>query len=156
MVVLGGADSKEWQPLLAYRAAHPPKPGEEPHEGPKGTDAGTGGLSGWQVSLQHQVHLSEARQAEVVALYESGAPIKEIAQRFRVHRVTVSEICKRHGVELRSTKRRMTEEQVEIAARRYREGASLATIGKELGLNASTIWNRLIKSGVEMRPSRSK
>jgi transposase-like protein len=124
--------------------------------GSKALDAGAGAPSGRQAPLQHQVHLSEVRQAEAVALYESGAPIKEIAQRFGIHRVTVSEICKRHGVELRSTTRRMTDEQVGIAAHLYREGASLATIGKELGVNASTVWNRLIKAGVEMRPARGK
>jgi len=156
VVGLGGADSKEWRPVLAYRAAHPPKPGQEPKDGQNAPDAGTGGPSGRQALLQRQVHLSEAHQAEAVALYMSGVPVKEIAQRFGIHRVTVSEICKRHGVELRSTTRRMTDEQAEIAARRYQEGASLAAIGKELDLNASTIWNRLIKAGVEMRPRRGK
>ena len=64
----------------------------------------------------------------------SGAPVKEIAKEFGIHRVTVSEICKRYGVELRSTKRRMTSAQVEFAARRYMEGVSLATTGKEVDI----------------------
>lgn len=99
----------------------------------------------------HQVHLSEARQAEAVAQYVSGAPVKEIANRFGVHRVTVSEICKRHGVEFHSTTRRVTKEQAEIAVCRCGEGASLTAIGKEFGLSPSTIWKRLVKVGVELR-----
>lgn len=138
---------------LVFRAAHPPKPGKE---GRNASGSGVCGASRWQTLAQHQLDLSEARQAEAIALYTSGAPVKEIARRFDIHHITVSEICKRHGIGLQDTTRRTNDGQVGIAARRYRGGASLATIGKELGANTSTVWNRLIKVGVEMRPPRGK
>ena len=38
------------------------------------------------------------------------------------------------------------------AARLYRSGRSLARIGEDFGVNASTVMNVLKREGVEMRP----
>jgi excisionase family DNA binding protein len=38
---------------------------------------------------------------ELIKEYEQQATVKELAQRFGVHRLTVSALLKRHGIELR-------------------------------------------------------
>ena len=147
MVDLAGADSKEWQRVLAYRAAHPPKAAKDATEERKGPETGGRGPE----APKPQVHLPLNRQLEVVALYKEGVAVKDIAERFNIHRRTVSVICERHGVELRNKTRGLTDEQLQIAISRYEEGASLATVGTELGLNATTVRNHLLTAGVRMR-----
>lgn len=150
MVGLAGADAKEWQPILAHRAAHPPKAAMDTAEAPKGPETSGHGAA----APKSQVHLPLNRQLEVVALYKEGIAVKEIAARFNIHRRTVSVICERHGVELRNKTRGLTDEQLQIAIRRYEEGASLATVGAELGINATTVRKHLLATGVQMRSLR--
>jgi hypothetical protein len=38
---------------------------------------------------------------ELIKEYEQQATVKELAQRFGIHRLTVSALLKRHGIELR-------------------------------------------------------
>ncbi|QXB43467.1 helix-turn-helix domain-containing protein [Jonesia denitrificans] len=125
VVGLGSDHYKEWRPLLAYRAGCPP-----------------------------QLHLPIEQQLEVVELYKAGVSVKEIAERFHIHRATVSEICKRRCVPPRNESRGLTREQVQGAALRYVQGASLATVAKEFGSTPTTIRTALMAVGIEMRPAR--
>jgi len=97
------------------------------------------------------VHLPAKRQLEVVALYHEGVPVKEIAEQFKIHRATVGEICKRHGVQLRNPNRGMDDAQIRVATHTYESGASLATVGKQLGLSVGTVRRALLGAGVKLR-----
>ncbi len=45
---------------------------------------------------------TEKEQAEMRRMYEAGAPIESIGERFGIHRVSVRQIMKRMGVPLRA------------------------------------------------------
>lgn len=144
---LAGADSKEWRPVLAYRATHLPKAVSAPATEGNTPEAATSGP-------KTQVHLPLNRQVELVASYQDGVPIKEIARRFGTNPKTVSVICKRHGVELRNSVRALSDAQLQVAIRRYADGASRATIAREMGVNDTTVRNLLVAAGVRTRPRR--
>jgi hypothetical protein len=105
-----------------------------------------------RVRKQHATHLSEARVDELVARYEAGATVPVLIEEFRIHRSTVLNHLKRRGVHTRVKRRVLTDQQVAEAAKQYRAGDSLATIGKRYGVVAGTVRRELIKIGVEMRP----
>ena len=50
---------------------------------------------------QHQRRLTMTEITELMKEYQQGASVKELAQRFGIHRVTVTAVLQRHGVELR-------------------------------------------------------
>lgn len=97
---------------------------------------------------QRQVHLSDERQAELVARFEAGATQRELSDAYGVHRATVASILARHGI---TPQRGLNREQVDEAVARYKEGQSLATIGSALGVDPGTVRARLLERGVVMR-----
>jgi hypothetical protein len=48
----------------------------------------------------------------------------------------------------------MTEHDISDAARRYRAGDSLATVGKTHDVHAATLRRQLVRAGVKIRPRR--
>lgn len=96
--------------------------------------------------------LTKAEKAGISRLYRDQVPVKEIAGRFQVDRRTVRDVAKRAGLDPHP--RGLSATQIEQAADRYQAGASLATIGKELGFNDNTVMAALKKFGVPMRPRR--
>jgi transposase-like protein len=98
--------------------------------------------------------LRETEQAELVAAYESGAAVKELAGAYGLHRNTVSSILDRHGI----TKRRrgLTPPQLEQAIQLYRQGWSLARIAEALGFWDSTILLALRRAGVRTRDPQAR
>jgi hypothetical protein len=65
-------------------AASSPRPAERPNR-----------------SRQRQRHLSVTEVAELIKEYESQVPLKDLARKFGVHRLTVTACLQRHGVALR-------------------------------------------------------
>ncbi|MDA2804974.1 helix-turn-helix domain-containing protein [Nocardiopsis suaedae] len=61
----------------------------------------------------------------------------------------MSNILKRHGITPRW--RHLTDEQITEAIQFYREGWSLAKLGKHFGVANSTICAQLLKHNVPMR-----
>jgi DNA-binding MarR family transcriptional regulator len=82
----------ETLPKLLVRATSTPRPHER------------------SVSRQTQVRLDPHQATVIAAAYRDGQTMKELAQRYGVHRTTVSALLRRLNVELRS--------------RRYRDVAS--------------------------------
>lgn len=97
---------------------------------------------------QRQIHLPPARQQELVDRYKEGATQRELAREYGVHRTTVASILERHGAERR---RGLHPDLIDEAVRRYTDGQSLATIGRALGADPSTVRARLVECGVTMR-----
>jgi DNA-directed RNA polymerase specialized sigma24 family protein len=93
--------------------------------------------------------LKDAEVDELVAAYEAGATVYQLADRFRINRRTVSKIIKRRGVETRW--QRLTEADVDEAEHLYAQGWSLARVGERLGVSDDTVRLRLLKRGVQMR-----
>jgi lambda repressor-like predicted transcriptional regulator len=108
---------------------------------------------------QHQRRLTMTEITELMKEYQQGASVKELAQRFGIHRVTATAVLQRHGVELRRSG--LVPADIPAAASLYDQGWSLARLGERLGVDAATVWRALRAAGVEMRmpsqrPARSE
>jgi transposase-like protein len=104
-----------------------------------------------QETRQRQNHLSKVDQLNVVAAYQSGRSVHDLALDFSVTRQTAAAILQRHGVQLRS--KVLTPNDIERATKMYVEGASLRIVGEQLGVNASTVRRVLLAAGVQTRPN---
>jgi len=91
---------------------------------------------------------------ELVAIYQAGATLREVAAQFGVNRTTASKHLERRGVRRR---RRSLEpaEQAE-AMTLYQAGHSVAEVGKRLGFDGGTIWLALRKAGLQLRNTHSR
>ncbi len=87
--------------------------------------------------------------ARLVEHYKSGATVYELAVEFGVHRTIISQRLKGAGVQMRLQP--LTEQQVETALTLYATGLSLADVGRQLGVNASTVYQAFRQRYVEIR-----
>jgi lambda repressor-like predicted transcriptional regulator len=110
--------------------------------------------NGRAVSRQNQIRLDPHQAAALAAGYRDGMTIKELAQQYGVHRTTVTELLRRHGVELRQPG--LAPENILAAARLYGEGWSLARLGAKYSVDPVTVWRVLRAAGVIMRPARAQ
>lgn len=94
--------------------------------------------------------LSAPERAALVADYEAGILVREIAKKFGVHRVTVSNIVEAASLAPRA--RGLAPDQVEEASKLYVAGQSLAKLGKRYGVHAETVRQALLGAGVRLRP----
>ncbi len=96
-----------------------------------------------------QRRLTANQVVELVAEYQAGADMRELAVRWQVHRTTVAGHLRRAGVELR--RQGLTEEHLDEAVRLYSEGWSLQRLAERYGCDAETVRSYVRRSGVEMR-----
>jgi DNA-directed RNA polymerase specialized sigma24 family protein len=101
--------------------------------------------------VQHRLRDDEID--DLVAAYEGGCTVDELAEDFQVHRTTVMRLLKQRDVKTRR-KHGLTPEQLDMAAELYREGWSLARVGERFHVDARTVRDTLAKAGVEIRPRR--
>lgn len=99
-------------------------------------------------------HLPAETERAIVTEYRAGQTMKAIAAKHGIHRVTVSEVLDRTGTAKRS--KGMSPSQVDMAARLYESGLSLASVGAQLNFDATTIRTMLIRSGIAMRDSHGR
>ena len=100
---------------------------------------------------QHQRRLSMTEATELIKEYEQHASIKDLAKQFGIHRLTVTALVRRHGVELRRTG--LAKEDIAAAASLYGQGWSLTKLGAKYGVDSTTVWRALRAAGVVMRSS---
>jgi DNA invertase Pin-like site-specific DNA recombinase len=105
-------------------------------------------------TTQRQRRLDAAEQEDLVARYQAGDLMTELAERYSIHRRTVSAILKRHGVPTRASG--LSPEQIQQAVLMYAQGQSVAKIGKLLGADATTVHTRLREQGVRMRDTQGR
>lgn len=74
-----------------------------------------------------------------------------LAQQFGVHRTTVMAVLDREGVERRSQGRVLSPEELERAARLYRDGLNLRAVGAEIGADYRVVRRGLVAAGVRLR-----
>lgn len=98
--------------------------------------------------------LSPAECIRLVARYQDGATVYELAAAFGVHRGTIARRLKAEGVKLRNQP--LSKADVRRAVELYTSGQSILQIGVELGRHHSTIWHVLQRAGVQMRDSHGR
>lgn len=77
--------------------------------------------------------------------------MKKIAARHGIHRVKDSEVLDRTSTVKRA--KSMSPSQVDMAARLYKSGLSLASIGAQLGFHATIVRTMLLRQGITTRDS---
>ena len=87
---------------------------------------------------------------DMLARYEAGASIREVAAAFNVHRETAARHLRSAGAQLRKTG--LTEEQAARAEALYLSGQTLAQVGEKFGVSQGTIGRCLREHGMELRP----
>ncbi len=85
----------------------------------------------------------------LVAEYQSGAPTTALMTKYGLGKGTVLRILDDHGVTRRCQP--LSDEQVQQAIELYRQGWSLALVGKHLGRDGSLILRTLKRAGVARR-----
>src|SRR5690606_19189074 len=96
-----------------------------------------------------QQRLSDEKVSQIVTAYETEKTVYELAAEYGCHRVTISAVLKRQGVALRRTS--PTAEQIDEMVRLYESGLSLARIGEQFAMNASTVLAHLRNTAVTTR-----
>ena len=90
----------------------------------------------------------------LIKKYEQQASVKDLAKQFGIHRLTVTAHLQRHGVKLHQNG--LAPDEVQAAARLYRQGWSLMKLGAKYGVDSTTVWRALRAAGVVMRPSNHR
>jgi hypothetical protein len=103
-----------------------------------------------------QVHrrLQPDERDEMVVGYRKGLTIYELAQRFQIHRNTVSDLLERRGVPRRYQS--LSSAQIGKAIKQYSAGDSLATVGRSLGCDPNTVRLALIAADVPRRDTHGR
>ncbi len=99
---------------------------------------------------QAQHRLTPAETDKLIAEYESGDSVKDLARHHNLHRETVSKILTRRGIARRP--KGIPPELIGEAVADYKSGLSLAKIGTKLSVEPATVASTLRKAGVELRP----
>jgi len=103
---------------------------------------------------QHQRRLRATEVTELISAYQTGATLRELADRYQVGGQTVSAILERAGIPWRY--RRLSAADIENAAHLYRAGQSLAAIGHHFLVHPDTILHHLRRAGVAMRDCQGR
>ena len=82
---------------------------------------------------------------QLVRGYQEGATVYELADRFRIHRLTVSRHLHRAGVTMR--RQGLDEQQVDVAVQLQRQGWSTAQLGDHFGVDKRTVRSALRARG---------
>ena len=101
-----------------------------------------------RVLRQAQRRLAPAELEALIAEYEAGARVGELAKVYELHRTTVAKHVARAG----KTRSVMTEAQIDEAVRLYRDGWTLHNLGQRFGVADQTIRRVLIERAVTIRP----
>lgn len=99
-----------------------------------------------------QTFLTAVEVDRLVADYQAGAGVLELANRYGIHRATVTAHLRRRDVLRRSTGLDVNERAE--AVRLYRAGLSLRAIGQRLGVGRKTVRAVVISAGVAIRSRR--
>jgi transposase-like protein len=94
---------------------------------------------------QAQRRLTPEQTQQLVAGYQDGADVQELATRWGIHRTTVATQLRQAGVELRGggVPADCLDEAIEL----YRDGWSCQRLAERYGCNATTVWKVMRQAG---------
>lgn len=103
---------------------------------------------------QVQRHLSSVEVDELIAQYQAGAMVLDLAAAYGIHRTTVLAVLERNQIPRRG--RVWSPALTKQAIRLYAQGCSCAAIGDRLKVNPETVCQHLLIAGLTLRgPGRS-
>ena len=142
-MALSTADSNKWLLLIEDRLK-----GQTPEDRTSPDYQLLGPIS------QRQRRLSEAQVIEMVARYEEGATVYELATEFGCHRTTVSARLKKAEVSLRLQS--PTTNVIDSMINLYSSGLSSIEIAERLGFCANTVRKSLQEKGIQLRDTHGR
>lgn len=98
---------------------------------------------------QTQKRLSNTEIAQMIAAYNAGASMRDLAKQFGCHKITISNRLKNAGVKLHGVP--ANKKQIDEMVRLYESGLSLADTGKRVGVSANTVLRYLRQRRIETR-----
>ena len=101
-------------------------------------------------SRQSQTRLSVSNRAELLAAYAAGAPVRELATRFQVHRGTVREIARQAGLAARRPE--LPDAMRRDATLLYVSGLTLSQVATQLDISNEAVRSAVIACGGTIRP----
>lgn len=132
----------------------PPETVTGPVGGPDSDPTDTGPEQRGRLSNPVQRRLSAADIDDLCHLYRDGRSIDSLARQYEVNRTTIITHLDRAGIERRRVARKMSDDSVAKAAKRYREGAPLAVVANEFDVHARTLAREFRQADVAIRPRR--
>jgi len=99
---------------------------------------------------QTQIRLTDQELDTVIAAYNSGLTLTEVASSFGADRRTLANRLEQRGIPRRG--RRLSDQQIQEAIALYGRGWSLARIAQRHGVHAQSIRYRLQRAGIALRP----
>jgi hypothetical protein len=103
-----------------------------------------------------QRRLPAADIGDLCHLYREGRSIDSLARQDAVNRTTIITHLDRAGIERRRVARKMSDDSVDKAAKRYSEGAPLAVVANEFDVHTRTLAREFRQAGVPIRPRRGR
>ena len=102
-----------------------------------------------RVPKQVQRRLRPTAIKDLVARYQAGDTVYQLATQFAIHRTTVSSLLERRRVPRRNGP--LSPAQIDRAKELYVTGQSLANVARQIGCQANTVRLALVKAGVRTR-----
>jgi hypothetical protein len=96
--------------------------------------------------------LGEPEIEVLVSEYDAGRSLREIAALFAVNHRTVASHLRLVGRPLRVNQRKMSDQQVAEAIRRYKDADAVVSIAMTFGVHPATVRRELRRAGVHGRP----
>ena len=128
---------------------------EQPEPRPSSaSDRQTGEKGRLSNPVQRRLSANDSRS--LPESYAKGLSIKDLADRFEVHRTTITHHLDIQGVARRRNIRKLTDVQVARAARQYENGLSLATVAAEFSVHERTLTREFRLAGIPTRPRRGR
>lgn len=109
--------------------------------------------AGSPTAVVHRVdrRLSAETIAELVAAFENGESVPDLARQYEVSKRALRQLLRDQGMQMR--KQPLFDNEVELAMNLYADGLSLREIGEQLGRGKTTVCNALVRCGVVLRPA---
>jgi transposase-like protein len=102
-------------------------------------------------NLQRQRRLTRAEVDNLVDLYATGINVRQLAAAFGINRDTALRHLQRRDVPSRASVRKLTDDLLATATRRYLAGDPTAKLCGDLGINPTTLRRELTKTGIQLR-----
>ena len=101
---------------------------------------------------QWQRRLTPTAVDDLVALYGTGLNVSQVGAAFGVNRETALLHLQRRGVPSRAKVRKLTDETLATAVRRYVAGEPMTSLCASLGVNPTTLRREVTATGTPLRP----
>lgn len=100
--------------------------------------------------VQSQTRLRSTRQAELIADYVAGMPVKAISEKYGVHRGTIPDVVRRGGGAVRVAG--LDADERVRASSLYESGMTLVQVARRMDIGDEAVRQAVLDEGGQIRP----